>query len=192
MEDRNMAFELEITARNMEVTDRIREYVHKKVSKLDRHFEDIDEIKVDFSFVRSVRSSTDRHVAQITARGRGFMLRAEESADETFAAFDTALEKMQRQVERYKGKHQKGRGDGRSVSGISLDSEAVKEEGIVLIARRKKFDLSPMNEAEALEQMKLLAHENFFIFFNIDSNAINVLYRRKDGSYGLIEPMVRH
>jgi len=187
-----MAFELEITARNMEVTDRIREYVHKKVSKLDRHFEDIDEIKVDFSFVRSVRSSTDRHVAQITARGRGFMLRAEESADETFAAFDTALEKMQRQVERYKGKHQKGRGDGRSVSGISLDSEAVKEEGIVLIARRKKFDLSPMNEAEALEQMKLLAHENFFIFFNIDSNAINVLYRRKDGSYGLIEPMVRH
>ena len=187
-----MAFELEITARNMEVTDRIREYVHKKVSKLDRHFEDIDEIKVDFSFVRSVRSSTDRHVAQITARGRGFMLRAEESADETFAAFDTALEKMQRQVERYKGKHQKGRGDGRSVSGISLDSVAVKEEGIVLIARRKKFDLSPMNEAEALEQMKLLAHENFFIFFNIDSNAINVLYRRKDGSYGLIEPMVRH
>lgn len=187
-----MAFELEITARNMEVTDRIREYVNKKVAKLDRHFEDIDEIKVDFSFVKSVRSSTDRHIAQITARGRGFMLRAEESADETFAAFDLALEKMQRQIERYKGKHQKGRGDGRSVSALGMDSEAIKDEGTPVIVRRKAFDLIPMNEAEALEQMKLLAHENFFIFFNIDSNAINVLYRRKDGSYGLIEPMVRH
>jgi len=187
-----MAFELEITTRNMEVTDRIREYVNKKVAKLDRHFEDIDEIKVDFSFVKSVRSSTDRHIAQITARGRGFMLRAEESADETFAAFDLALEKMQRQVERYKGKHQKGRGDGRSVSALGMDSETDKEEGYPIIVRRKAFDLIPMNEAEALEQMKLLAHENFFIFFNIDSNAINVLYRRKDGSYGLIEPMVRH
>ena len=187
-----MAFELEITARNMDVTDRIRDYVNKKVAKLDRHFENIDEIKVDFSFVKSVRSSTDRHVAQITARGRGFMLRAEESADETFAAFDTALEKMQRQVERYKGKHQKGRGDGRSVSELGLVNETVDQEEKAVIARRKEFDLLPMSEDEALEQMKLLAHDNFFIFFNVDNNAINVLYRRKDGSYGLIEPIVRH
>jgi len=186
-----MSFELEITARNMDVTDRIREYVNKKVAKLDRHFENIDEIKVDFSFVKSVRSTTDRYIAQITARGRGFMLRAEESSDETFAAFDTALEKMQRQVERYKGKHQKGRGDGRSVSEIGLVNESDEEEDKAIIARRKEFDLVPMSEAEALEQMRLLAHENFFIFFNVDNNAINVLYSRRDGSYGLLKPIIR-
>lgn len=186
-----MAFELEITARNMEITDRIKEYVNKKVAKLDRHFENIEEIKVDFSYIRSVRSSTDRFVTQITARGKGFMLRAEESAEETFAAFDIALEKMQRQVERYKGKHQKGRGDGRSVGEIGEIPESVEEEETAVIARRKKFDLVPMSEEEALEQMKLLAHENFFIFFNVGNNAINVLYRRKDGSYGLIEPVIR-
>jgi putative sigma-54 modulation protein len=186
-----MTFELEITARNMDVTEKIKDYVNKKVAKLDRHFENIDEIKVDFSYLKSVRSSTDRFVAQITARGRGFMLRAEESAEETFAAFDSALEKMQRQVERYKGKHQRGRGDGRSVSELGIVNDPVEDEEIAVIARRKEFDLVPMSEEEALEQMKLLAHENFFIFFNVDNNAINVLYRRKDGSYGLIEPVVR-
>ena len=186
-----MAFELGITARNMEVTDRIRDYVNKKVAKLDRHFDDIEEIRVDLAYAKSVRSSTDRHVAQITARGRGFMLRSEERADEIFAAFDIALEKMQRQVERYKGKRQKGRGDGRSVSELVLEKESIEEEEIAVIARRKKFDLVPMSEEEALEQMKLLAHDNFFIFFNVDKNAINVLYRRRDGSYGLIEPIVR-
>ncbi|OGN75934.1 MAG: ribosomal subunit interface protein [Chloroflexi bacterium GWB2_49_20] len=186
-----MAFELEITARNMEVTERIRNYINKKVSKLDRHFDEIDEIKVDLVYAKSVRSSTDRNVAQITARGRGFMLRSEERADEIFAAFDIALEKMQRQVERYKGKRQKARGDGRSVSEVVLEKESVEPEEIAVIARRKEFDLVPMSEDEALEQMKLLAHDNFFIFFNVGKNVINVLYRRRDGSYGLIEPIVR-
>jgi putative sigma-54 modulation protein len=186
-----MAFELEITARNMEVTDRIKDYVNKKVAKLDRHFDDIEEIKVDLAFAKSVRSSTDKFVAQITSRGRGFMLRSEERADEIFAAFDIALEKMQRQVERYKGKRNKGRIDGRSISILVMDQEPVDEQDVAYIARRKAFDLVPMSEEEALEQMKLLAHDNFFIFFNVDNNAIAVLYRRRDGSYGLIEPKIR-
>ncbi len=186
-----MAYELGITARNMEVTDRIRDYVEKKVAKLDRHFDDIEDIKVDLVFSKSVRSSTDRYVAQITSRGRGFMLRSEEPADEIFAAFDIALEKMQRQVERYKGKRQKGRVFGRSISKLFKDNESVEEDETAVIVRRKEFELVPMSEEEALEQMKLLAHENFFIFFNVDNNAIAVLYRRKDGSYGLIEPKIR-
>jgi putative sigma-54 modulation protein len=186
-----MAFELEITARNMDATDRIREYINKKVAKLDRHFDDIDEIKVDLVYIKSVRSFTDRHVAQITARGRGFMLRSEENADEIFAAFDIALEKMQRQVDRYKDKRQKGRGDGRTASELIALNETIEEDDTPVIARRKEFDLIPMSEEEALEQMKLLAHDNFFIFFNITKNAINVLYRRRDGSYGLIEPIIR-
>jgi len=187
-----MAFELEISARNMEVTDRIRDYINKKVVKLDRYLNDIDEIKVDLAFAKSARSSTDRNIAQITARGRGFILRSEERADEIFAAFDIALEKMQRQVERYKGKRQKGRIDkSNSVRFISQPVDSEDDEDIQVIARRKEFELIPMSEEESLEQMKLLAHENFFIFFNIGTNAINVLYKRRDGTFGIIEPTVR-
>ncbi|MFC2064967.1 ribosome hibernation-promoting factor, HPF/YfiA family [Chloroflexota bacterium] len=186
-----MAFELEISARNMEVTDRIREYINKKVAKLDRYLNDIDEIKVDLAFVKSVRSSTDRNVAQITARGKGFMLRSEERADEIFAAFDIALEKMQRQIERYKGKRQKGRIDKSSSVRFINEPVISEEEENQVIVRRKEFELMPMSEEESLEQMKLLAHENFFIFFNVDRNAINVLYRRRDGTYGIIEPTIR-
>jgi len=187
-----MSYELEITARNMEVTDRIRDYINKKVSKLDRYLGDIDEIKVDLAFVKSVRSSTDRNVAQITARGKGFILRAEERSEEIFAAFDIALEKMQRQIERYKGKRQKSRIDKstsvRFEKPLEDFNDGVETE---VIARRKEFELVPMSEEESLEQMKLLAHENFFIFFNINRNAINVIYKRRDGSYGIIEPTVR-
>ncbi|MFC2028525.1 ribosome hibernation-promoting factor, HPF/YfiA family [Chloroflexota bacterium] len=187
-----MTYKLEISARNMEVTDRIRSYIDKKVAKLDRYLSDIDEIKVDLAYVKSVRSSTDRNVAQITARGRGFILRAEERADEIFAAFDIALEKMQRQVERYKGKRQKGRIDkSSSLKFIDQIDELEQNEENGVIVRRKEFELSPMSEEESLEQMKLLAHENFFIFYNIDRNAINVLYKRRDGTYGIIEPTVR-
>jgi len=187
-----MAYELKISARNMEVTDRIRKYINKKVEKLGRHFNDIDEIKVDLAFVKSARNSSDRNIAQITARGRGFILRAEERADEIFAAFDIALEKMQRQVERYKGKRQKGRIDkSNSVRFISQPVVSEEDEEKQVIARRKEFELIPMSEEESLEQMKLLAHENFFIFFNIDTNSINVLYKRRDGTFGIIEPTVR-
>jgi len=183
-----MAFELEITSRNIEVSDRVREYINKKVSKLDRHFEDIDEIKVDLVYVKSARSNMDRHIAQITTRGKGFMLRAEERAEETFAALDLAMEKMERQIERYKGKRNRSRGERKSLSQISIESNSDQE--IPTILRRKKFDLTPMDEEEALEQMKLLAHEAFFIFYNIDTKSINVIYRRTDGSYGSIEPLL--
>lgn len=98
-----MAVKAEIFARNMDVTQRIQEYVTKKVSKLDRYISNIEETRVDLAYVKSARSASDRHVAQLTLRGRGYILRAEERADDIFAAIDAALDKMQRQIERYKG-----------------------------------------------------------------------------------------
>jgi putative sigma-54 modulation protein len=188
-----MALEVEIYGRNMDVTDRIHDYVTKKVSKLDRYLPGIDEARVDVAYVKSARSAADRQVAQITVRGKGFILRSEERADDIFAALDTALEKMQRRIERYKGKRYRGRGDGKSVAEVvrEIESETVEEEGeenVPVIARRKRFMMVPMDEYEAIEQMDLLGHENFFIFFNINSNAVNVLYKRRDGTYGLLEP----
>lgn len=189
-----MALEVEIYSRNMDVTDRIEDYVDKKVSKLDRYLPGIEEARVDVSYIKSARSAADRQVAQITVRGKGFILRSEERADDIFAALDTALDKMQRRIERYKGKRYHGRGDGRSAAEVvpQVIEEFDEETGELgpVIARRKRFMVDPMDEYEAIEQMELLGHENFFVFFNAKTNGVNVLYRRRDGSYGLIEPII--
>jgi len=186
-----MTLDVEIYGRNIEITDRITDYVDKKVSKLDRYLPGIEEARVDLAYVKSARSAADRQVAQITIRGKGFILRSEERADDIFAALDVALDKMQRRIERYKGKRYRGRGDGRTVAELVAppveEEEETGELGPVIV-RRKKFFLMPMSEAEALEQMGLLGHENFFIFFNANTDAVNIIYRRRDGTYGLIEP----
>jgi len=190
-----MALEIEIFAKNMEVTERISEYVNKKVSKLDRYLTSIDETRVDLAYLKSARSASDRQVAQITIRGKGFILRSEERADDLFAAIDAAVDKIQRQIRRFKGKRNRGRGDGMNTkematqAEIAMEAEAEFEEEPV-IARRKQFTLIPMDENEAIEQMKLLGHEDFFVFYNANTSTINVLYRRRDGSYGLIEPQI--
>lgn len=188
-----MALDVEIYVRNMEVTDRIEDYVTKKVSKLDRYLQGIEEARVDLAYVKSARSATDRQVAQITVRGKGFILRSEERADDIFAALDSALDKMQRRIERYKGKHYRGRGDGRSAAEVvPMMVEEDEETGELppAIVRRKRFVVMPMDEGEALEQMMLLGHESFFVFYNVNTNGINVLYRRRNGTYGLIEPEI--
>ncbi|GAB4461406.1 MAG: ribosome-associated translation inhibitor RaiA [Anaerolineales bacterium] len=187
-----MTNKIEVLARNMRLNDNNREYVEKKAAKLERYLQEIDEIRVELSHVKTARSATDRQVAQITLRGKGFILRTEERADDVRAAFDTALDKMQRQIERYKGKHYRGRGDGRSAAEVVEEEWPVDETGelLPLIAKRKKFVLVPMTEDEAVEQMKLLGHDNFFVFFNAEQNSIQVLYKRRNGTYGLIEPVI--
>lgn len=187
-----MTLDVQVYGRNIEVTDRIFDYARKKVSKLDRYLSDVDEARVDIAYIKSARSASDRQVAQITVRGKGYILRAEERSDDVFTALDSALDKLQRQMERYKGKRQKGRGDGKPASAVL--PTAVEEEGEEdrsLIVRRKKFVLTPMDEIEALEQMKLLSHEDFFVFYNSVTNSVNVLYLRRDGLYGLIETEIR-
>ena len=160
-------FHIEITGRNMEVTDRLTDYVTKKVSKLDRYLNDIDEAHVDLAYAKSARSASDRQVAQLTIRGKGFILRSEERADDIYSALDTALDRMQRRIERYKGKRNRGRGDGRSAAEVVPLPEIEDEEvEVPMIARRKHFVVSPMDELEAIEQMILLGHEDFFVFFN--------------------------
>ena len=187
-----------IYGRNMDVSDRLNDYVAKKVSRLDRFLPGIDEARVDLAYVRSARSAMDRQVAQITVRGKKFILRAEERAEDIFVAFDQALDKIQRRMERYKGKRNRGRGDGKTMAEIIVEDDEVivgddDNEGELLdsenrIVRRKKFQLEPMDEQEAIEQMEMLGHENFFVFYNMASDAVNVVYRRRDGTYGLIEP----
>jgi putative sigma-54 modulation protein len=189
-----MAQKVEIVTRNMRLADNLKDYIEKKTAKLGRHLQDIEEVRVEVSHAKSARSAADRQVAQMTVHGKGFILRTEERADDLHAAFDTALDKMQRQIERYKGKRNRGRGDGRSAAEVVAEEQLPVDEEtgemLPLIARRKKFAILPMNEEEAVEQMRLLGHDNFFIFFNAEQNSIQVLYRRRNGTYGLIEPVV--
>ncbi len=168
----------------MEISDRTREYVEKKAGKLDRYLADIDEASLELAR-ESVRSSQDSHIAQLTVRVRGTILRAEERAPDVFTAFDSVLDKMYRQIMRYKTRRRaRGRAHKEELTPPIEDYEEDTRKNIV---RTKRFLVVPMDEEEAVDQMELLGHD-FFLFLNVNTGELNVLYRRRDGNYGLIEP----
>ena len=189
-----MEDKIAIYSKNLDISDRTHDYVINKIGKVDRFLSDIDEIRVDLSHMKNARNAADRYSSQITIRGKGYILRTEETADDLSAAVDMSMDKMTRQIERFKGKRARGRGDGRSVAETlppemdhSIDLE--KEEA-PRITRHKKFAVLPMSEEEAIEQMQLTAHNDFFVFYNADKAAINILYKRSDDTYGVIEPEI--
>ncbi|MGC9334035.1 MAG: ribosome hibernation-promoting factor, HPF/YfiA family [Anaerolineae bacterium] len=180
--------ELIIKGKNVEVTDRLRDYVEKKIGKLDRYLPSISEAWVELSS-EGTKAAADRQVCQITVRSNGTILRAEERSDDMFSSIDNVLDKMYRQIARYKGKR-RNRWRGSSVTPeplpIELEEEEIEEETSDIV-RVKRFAMAPMQPEEAVEQMELLGHD-FFVFFNADEGRINVLYRRKGGNYGLLQP----
>ncbi len=186
-----MTVKIDIFTKNLEMTDRINDYVNKKVEKLEKFLDEVDECRVDLSYIKTARNADDRHVAQLTLMGKGFILRSEERSDSIFSAVDAALDKMRRQIRRYKGKRERGRGNGQTIA-EAIDTAYPEDEELEepVIVRRKRFMLDPMNELEAVEQMKLLGHENFFVFYNANTSEFNILYRRRDGTYGIIIPEI--
>jgi len=174
--------EVSIFTRNMEVNPRLREYVEQKVGKLDRYLPRIEEARVDLT-VENTRSASHRQIAQLTVRVPGTLLRAEERTGDIFASIDAVLDKMYRQIARYKGK----RRNRWHAATEELPIEEPVEEAEGEIVRVKRFELRPMMPEEAVEQMDLLGHR-FYVFLNADEGAINVVYRRDDGNYGLLQP----
>ncbi len=185
-----MVQKFEINVKNMVLTDRIQEYVEKKVPRLERLLPGIDNMKFDLSYSKSMRNRSDREVVEITITGKGFILRTEESDADMLTAIDNAVDKMLRQIERFKGKRARGRGDGTPASEVYTFPEVEETSSSAKIVRRKSFTLLPMDENEAIEQMVLLEHEDFFIFYNVETNLINVIYKRNDGDFGLIAPNI--
>ncbi len=182
--------ELTIQGHNLEITTRVRNYVEKKTARLDRYMPNLSTVKVDLT-TENTRSAVERQVAQITIRDdRGTILRAEERNSDIFAAIDAVIDKLYRQIERYRGKRQrKYRGP---VDEFDLGEPLPVEEPDEFddepsIVRTKRFALHPMSTEEAMDQMELLGHD-FFIFFNTAEDAINVIYLRRDGNYGLLQP----
>ena len=175
-----------IQGRNLQITDRLREYVQKKTDKLDRHLSTATDARMELT-TEQTRSAEDSQVAQLTVHSKGILLRAEERSADIFTSVDMVIDKMQRQIDRYKSKR---RSRYRS-SSIEPPTDWIEEEAEevpeIEIVRTKRFSVTPMNAEEAVEQMELLGH-NFFVFYNPDDGEINVVYARRDGTYGLIQP----
>ncbi|MFN2135875.1 MAG: ribosome hibernation-promoting factor, HPF/YfiA family [Candidatus Promineifilaceae bacterium] len=182
--------EVEIQGHNLEITTRLANYVDKKISRLDRYMPNLAAVRVDLTS-ENTRSAVERYVAQITIRDdRGTILRAEERNSDIFAAIDSVTDKLYRQIERYRGKKKKKyRGSGEEIElGEPLPLEEDEElDEVSSIVRTKQFVLHPMSAEEAIDQMELLGHD-FFVFFNAEEDSINVLYRRHDGNFGLLQP----
>ncbi len=181
--------ELQILSNNMEVTPRLRDYVEKKTSRLDRYLPKLSSIQVELA-MENTRSAVQRHVAEITIRDeRGTILRAEERNSDMFAAIDTVVDKLYRQIERYRGKRKaKVRVKGEDLDlgePLPITEEPFEEEQAIV--RYKRFALHPMSAEEAVDQMELLGHD-FYVFYSSEDDAVNVLYRRQDGTYGLLQP----
>jgi len=183
---------VEISIRGMAIGDKFDKLIRTKAGKLERYIHGIQKVSIDLQHNKSARDANDRYKAQITVLGNRFVLRSEERNAEIRSAFDSEIGKMQSLISKYKGKQLNRKGDGSSLTDVDVKEMESKyvEEIIPEIVRRKKFLLLPMDENEALEQMKLIDHEDFFLFFNADTNTMNVLYKRKDGHYGLIEGQI--
>jgi len=179
--------EVELHARHVELSDRIREHVDRKIGRLDRYLPDLRGARVDLVHGQK-RSRGEVYTAQVTAFVNGGVLRAEEMDQDVYAAIDLASVKLHRQIERYRGKrldrwHDHPRPELPPEE--DLDPDEVKHA----VVRRKRFPLHEMDEFEAIEQLNLVAHD-FFVFVNGTTGLVNVLYRRKDGGYGLIDPIL--
>jgi putative sigma-54 modulation protein len=186
---------LDVHGRNIEVTDWIREYVEKKVNRLERFLPEVREARADLVY-SDTRAAADRYTAQLTIWANGQILRAEESTGDIFASIDAIVDKMYRQIDRMKGRRVKSkrRSAAASLAEAELaatylpeEEEAVEEEMLGEIVRTKRFMVQPMYAEEAIEQMELLGHD-FFVYFNVDDGEMQVVYRRRDGNYGLLQP----
>jgi putative sigma-54 modulation protein len=176
--------ELVIKGKNTEISEAVRQYVERKMGKLDRHLRTITEAEVAIGR-EMTKSRGDRYVVQATLNSKGTLIRGEERGVDLYAAIDSVADVLNRQIERYKGRrYNKGRGISPLKAELPLDAETEKLGRVVKV---KRFMVKPMDLDEAVEQMELLGHD-FFFFFNSASGQFNVLYQRKDGDYGLIEP----
>jgi putative sigma-54 modulation protein len=167
-----------VNGRHLEITQNLRSYAEDKVGKFDRYISNITEAVITLSIEKY------RHKAEVLLKVNGLMIQAEGVTGEIYSAIDEVIEKLERQVEKYKGKltnRRKGEGKAQAEESAAPASETGR------IIKIKQFEVKPMNPEEASMQMELL-DKNFFVFTNEQTGEINVIYKRNDGNYGLIEP----
>jgi putative sigma-54 modulation protein len=195
MKELNM--EVQVRGKGVVVTEALRDYADRKVNKLEKHFHNLHSATV----VQTVQGQTQRVEVQLD--GDGVKVRCEEHGDDLYAAIDRVVDKLERKMQKYKGRaaHRNGHGQyrphhhhygnhGETVSPrtapVLLDG--MEDEPITgRIVRNKRFSIKPLSPPAAVQEMELLSHD-FFVFENSETNEICVLYRREDGNYGILEP----
>ncbi len=188
--------QVSVQGHNMNVSQRLDKYVRNKAERLQRYLPGVEDVRVEFTR-QSAKSDVPKS-AELTVRRRGTLLRVEEEDPDPFKAFDLALEKMYQRIARYKGR----RIDRKRSGGTALateDEELLMAEALPIeeetpsaapppkLVRIKTFQIVPMSVEEAIEQMELLGHD-FFVFVHADDSRVKVVYRRKGGDYGLLQP----
>ena len=192
--------DITIYTKNIQLNSDAETYIQKKFRRLERHLTPITEAKLEISRT-SARLQAERIVVQMTITTNSHTLRGQESGLNLFGAIDAVTDVMDRQIQRYKGKvyhTAQAKKSARTASSradnsmaameeteIELGDAAIPEAGKVI--RTKRFPMKPMTVADAIDEMELLSH-GFFLFFNTDTDEYNVVYRRRDGDYGVIEP----
>lgn len=186
--------DIRIYSRNLNLSDESESYIQKKLKRIERHLKPISDAKIELSRT-SVKSQAERFVARMTISTNGRTLRGENSGETLFSAIDGVVDVMDRQTERHKDqlyRSSKGRKAARlderaeqAFETADLDDATLLELGQVV--RTKRFAMHPMTVTDAVSEMESIGH-SFFLFFNVESDEYNLLYRRYDGDYGVIEP----
>jgi putative sigma-54 modulation protein len=177
---------LQVKGKNVEVSDTLKAYAEEKLGKLDKHLNDSAQLEVELA-VEKNPSIAESQIAEGTIWTKGPVLRARESSSDMRASIDLLVEKLERQARRYREKRRPSsrRGNANEPESIPV----VADEETPVIVKTKQFAVKPMTPEEAVLQLELIGHD-FFVFQNADTSDVNVVYRRRDGNYGLIEPQI--
>lgn len=175
-----------VRGKNIEITPALRDYVERKVGKLTKYFDTVGEITVLLTVTKGC------HIVEVTLPVQGILLRGEESTMDMYTSIDLVVEKLQRQIHKYKTRLAKRLKKGsfkvaESEVANNTNEYEQEENGEYPVVKTKRFAIKPMDIQEAIMQMNLLNHE-FFVFRDARTEEVNVVYKRKDGNYGLIEP----
>jgi putative sigma-54 modulation protein len=177
-----------VKGKNLDMTPALREYAEEKVSKVEKYFDRIMKTEIEMSVERNPKISNNQ-VVEVTVFTNGPVIRAKESATDMYQAIDLVSSKLERQARRAKKKmidrSHHAKNPFKDPALIAIEEEEVETEPVIV--KTKRFPLKPMTPEEACLQMDLIGHD-FFVFVNADTEETNVVYRRKDGNYGLIEP----
>lgn len=175
-----------VFGRNVEVTPALREYVEKKLKRLDKY------ITAPLGAQVTLEVERGRHIVEVTVPVNGLLLRGEEATNDMYASIDLVLDKLEKQVVKYKTRFARRKAAAAAAATTATpvaepEPEVEAEQEIDRVVKIKRFTLKPQTVEEAMLQMNLLGHD-FYVFTNAESHAVNVVYRRHDGDYGLIVP----
>lgn len=169
-----------VKGRNVEVTQALRDYVEKKITKVTRQFKTVGDISAVLKVEKGI------HIVEITVPASGILLRAQESTRDMYSSIDLVVEKIERQIHKYKTRLMRRKYGNFADTSAPAAPEATDEAEFEII-KSKRFTVNPMTPEEAILQMNLLNHD-FFVFYDPDHGGVSVVYRRKDGRYGLLVP----